>query len=191
MPNLTKISQKCFAQKCSSNDWSNGPIRLQYMPLYGQTFHPYSICKSPEVNWLKLVMSYEFLKQNTFFFVFLRPGSNSTGSQKRTLVNTGMQDSRQHSRERERVICFRKILVLFQLFILHQTRTILTLSGLRPCFLVTFFCKLGHVSGKFVFNLYQNVQHRVRYLISMVRKYTARSKLIATLCSRYTTPPPL
>ena len=31
-----------FAQKCSSGYWSNGPIRLQYMPLYGQTFHIYS-----------------------------------------------------------------------------------------------------------------------------------------------------
>ena len=24
------------------------------MPLYGQNFHPYRICKSPEVNWLKI-----------------------------------------------------------------------------------------------------------------------------------------
>ena len=34
-----------FAQKCSYDDWSNGPIILQYMPLYSQTFHPYSINK--------------------------------------------------------------------------------------------------------------------------------------------------
>ena len=40
--NLTKISQNIFTRKCSSDDWSNGPIRLQYMPLVGQTFHPYS-----------------------------------------------------------------------------------------------------------------------------------------------------
>ena len=42
MSNLTKTSYNIFARKCSSNDWSNGPIRLQYMPHYGQNFHPYS-----------------------------------------------------------------------------------------------------------------------------------------------------
>ena len=31
-----------FARKCSYDYWSNGPIILQYIPLYGQTFHPYS-----------------------------------------------------------------------------------------------------------------------------------------------------
>ena len=30
--NLTQISWNIFARKCSSYDWSNGPIRLQYMP---------------------------------------------------------------------------------------------------------------------------------------------------------------
>ena len=39
---LTKISYKMFAQKCSSDDGSNGPIILQYMPLIGQTLYPYS-----------------------------------------------------------------------------------------------------------------------------------------------------
>ena len=29
-----------FARKYSSNGWSNGPIRLQCMTLYGRTFHP-------------------------------------------------------------------------------------------------------------------------------------------------------
>ena len=42
MSNLTKISYNIFVQKYSSDDWSNGPIRLQYMPLYGQNFYPYS-----------------------------------------------------------------------------------------------------------------------------------------------------
>ena len=41
MLNVTKISYKSFAQKCSSGDWSNGPTRLQYMPLIGQNFHLY------------------------------------------------------------------------------------------------------------------------------------------------------
>ena len=32
MSNLTKISWNLFAQKCTSYDWSNGTIRLHYMP---------------------------------------------------------------------------------------------------------------------------------------------------------------
>ena len=31
--------------KYRSDDWSNGPIRLQYMPLYGRLFHTYSRTK--------------------------------------------------------------------------------------------------------------------------------------------------
>ena len=31
-----------FAQKCTFDYWSNGTIILKYMPLFGQTFHPYS-----------------------------------------------------------------------------------------------------------------------------------------------------
>ena len=41
-PNLTTIYYNIFARKCSSDDWSNSPIILQYMPPYGQTFYPYS-----------------------------------------------------------------------------------------------------------------------------------------------------
>ena len=29
-----------FSQKSSSNDWYNGPIRLQYIPIHGQNFYP-------------------------------------------------------------------------------------------------------------------------------------------------------
>ena len=32
MSNLTKISWKRFTRKCTSYNWYNGPIRLQYMP---------------------------------------------------------------------------------------------------------------------------------------------------------------
>ena len=38
---LSKYLRAFFARNCGSGDWSNGPIRLQYMPLCGQTFHPY------------------------------------------------------------------------------------------------------------------------------------------------------
>ena len=31
-----------FSQKCSYDDWYNGPIRLQYIPIYGHNFHPYN-----------------------------------------------------------------------------------------------------------------------------------------------------
>ena len=31
-----------FARKCTFDYWSNGPIILQYMPICGQAFHPYS-----------------------------------------------------------------------------------------------------------------------------------------------------
>ena len=42
MFNLTKISWNIFAQKFSYDNWSNGAIRLNYMPLYGHTFHWHS-----------------------------------------------------------------------------------------------------------------------------------------------------
>ena len=38
MSNLTKISSNLLARKCSSYDWSNGPIRLQYMPTLWSDF---------------------------------------------------------------------------------------------------------------------------------------------------------
>ena len=38
--NLTKIYWNIFEQKFSSDDWSKGSIRLQYMPLCGCHFHP-------------------------------------------------------------------------------------------------------------------------------------------------------
>ena len=57
--NLTKIYQNIFAQKCSSEDWSNRPIRLKYMLIYGQTFHSYS---SPWGHHLQTTN----LNQNTY-----------------------------------------------------------------------------------------------------------------------------
>ena len=38
MSNLTKISWNLFEQKYTSYDWSNGPIRLQYMPTLWSEF---------------------------------------------------------------------------------------------------------------------------------------------------------
>ena len=38
MSNLTKISQNLFAPKCTSYNWSNGPIGLQYMPTLWSRF---------------------------------------------------------------------------------------------------------------------------------------------------------
>ena len=61
---------KHFARKCSSDNWSNGPIILQYLPLYGQTFHPYSILLSVRTNdagkgcKYSIVDSYVFLGKN-------------------------------------------------------------------------------------------------------------------------------
>ena len=50
-----------FSRKYSSDNWSNGPIRLQYMPLIGQTFHPYSrICW---IYFYKISAMYSDLKQ--------------------------------------------------------------------------------------------------------------------------------
>ena len=38
MSNLTKISLNLFARKLTSYDWSNGPIRLQYIPTLWSEF---------------------------------------------------------------------------------------------------------------------------------------------------------
>ena len=48
---MTKISYTIFERKCSSDDGSNGPIILQYMPLIGETFHPYSRTQSESQNY--------------------------------------------------------------------------------------------------------------------------------------------
>ena len=51
MSNFNKISWNLFARKCTSYDWSNGPIRLQYMPTLWSRFssiqysiYPFHIC---------------------------------------------------------------------------------------------------------------------------------------------------
>ena len=49
-----------FSRKCSSGDWYNEPIRLHYLPLYGQTFYPYISAKllitiSKEVTGIILI----------------------------------------------------------------------------------------------------------------------------------------
>ena len=49
-------------------------------------------CKIPEVNWLKIGDVVRVSKIDHQFFSRRRPGTNATGSQKRTFVNTGMRD---------------------------------------------------------------------------------------------------
>ena len=50
-----------------------------------------TLCKSPEDNWLKIDDVVRVSKIDHQFFSH-RPGTNSTSDQKRTFVNTGMQD---------------------------------------------------------------------------------------------------
>ena len=40
---LPKYLRTFLHENAFLTNWSNGPIRLQYMPLYGQTFHQHSI----------------------------------------------------------------------------------------------------------------------------------------------------
>ena len=57
MLKLTKISWNMFEQKCSSEDWFNEQIKLQYMPLYGQIFHPYSMAVFTISKQILLILS--------------------------------------------------------------------------------------------------------------------------------------
>ena len=50
-----ELRQNIFVRKLSSDDWFNGPIILQYMSLYGQTFHPYSTVNSISVQLLHVI----------------------------------------------------------------------------------------------------------------------------------------
>ena len=68
-----------FARKCSSGDWYNRPIRLQYMSLYGHSFYSYSrifsvrvlgVAASEAVDSVSLSSWEEtnFFKNLSFFF---------------------------------------------------------------------------------------------------------------------------
>ena len=62
---LPKYLRIFFSQKCSTDDWSNKPIRLQYLPLYGQTFHQYSksnfICKYDSFSFQSVIFALLFI----------------------------------------------------------------------------------------------------------------------------------